>query len=45
MEHADAIYTLAMNLANKLRLVNRHDEAHQIEVWVLALVKELRGES
>ena len=43
MDHTDAIYTLAMNLANKLRLVGKHDDAHQIEVWALALIKQLRS--
>ena len=35
------LYTAGMHLAQQLRLVGLSDEAHQIEVWVLAIVKEL----
>ena len=35
------VYNAGMALANQLRLVGKHDEAHQTEVWVLALCKEL----
>jgi len=35
------VYTAGMHLAGELRLLGKHDEAHQIEVWVLALCKEL----
>ena len=35
------LYTAGMNLADALRLLGKHDESHQIEVWVLALCREL----
>ena len=35
------VYNAGMALANQLRLLGKHDEAHQTEVWVLALCKEL----
>ena len=35
------VYTAGMHLAGELRLLSKHDEAHQIEVWILALCKEL----
>ncbi len=31
------VYQAGMQLANALRLVGKHDEAHAIEVWVLEL--------
>ena len=39
------VYTAGMNLAGELRLLGKHDESHQIEVWVLALCKELEKQS
>jgi hypothetical protein len=36
------VYTAGMNLANQLRLIGKHDEAHQIEVWILSLCEDLR---
>ena len=35
----DNVYQTGMQLANALRLVGRHEDAHAIEVWVLALTK------
>ena len=35
------VYNAGMALANQLRLVGKHDEAHQTEVWVLSICKEL----
>jgi hypothetical protein len=35
------LYTNGMNLAQTLRELRMHEEAHQLEVWVLALRKEL----
>ena len=35
------VYNAGMALANQLRLIGKHDESHQIEVWTLALCKEL----
>lgn len=40
----DKVYTAGMQLANALRLAGKHEEANEIEIWVLALVKELKGE-
>lgn len=33
------VYQAGMQLANALRLVGRHEDAHAVEVWVLALTK------
>lgn len=38
---AQSLYTNGMNLAQNLRMVQMHEEAHQLEVWVLALRKEI----
>ena len=38
----DNVYQAGMQLANALRLIGKHEEAHDIEVWVLSLT---RGES
>lgn len=35
------LYTAGMNLANELRLLGKHDESREIEMWVLALCREL----
>jgi hypothetical protein len=37
------VYTAGMNLANKLRLTGQHEEANQIEIWILSLCEELKG--
>lgn len=39
----DKIYNAGMQLANALRLAGLHEEAHEIELWVLSLVIELKG--
>ena len=36
------LYTAGMNLAQQLRMSGLSDEAHQIEVWVLSLVEDLK---
>ena len=33
------VYYAGMQLANALRLVGRHEDAHAVEVWVLSLTK------
>ena len=38
---AHNIYTNGMNLAQSLREIRMHEEAHDVEVWVLALRKEI----
>jgi hypothetical protein len=35
------LYTTGMQFAGMLRLVGRHEEAHEMELWVLALQAEL----
>jgi len=34
------VYQAGMQLANALRLIGRHEDAHAVEVWVLDLTKE-----
>ena len=34
------VYHAGMQLANALRLVGKHEDAHAIELWVLKLTKE-----
>lgn len=43
--NTDKLYNAGMQLANALRLLGKHEEAHEIEMWVLAMVEELKGES
>ena len=38
---AHSLYTNGMNLAQTLREIYMDEEAHQLEVWVLALRKQL----
>jgi len=38
-EKAENAYQAGMQLANALRLMGKHDEAHRIEVWVLDLTR------
>ena len=38
----DRFYTTGMHLADCLRLMGKHDESHEVEVWVLAICKEYR---
>ena len=33
------VYQAGMQLANALRLVGRHEDAHAVEVWVLSLTR------
>lgn len=34
------VYQAGMQLAQALRLIGKHEDAHAIEVWVLELTKE-----
>ncbi len=43
--NTDKLYTAGMQLANALRLLGKHEDAHDLELWVLGLVEELKGES
>ena len=36
------VYQKGMQLAQALRLIGKHEDAHAIEVWVLELTKELQ---
>jgi hypothetical protein len=39
-EHGmEKVYQAGMQLANALRLIGKHEEAHEIEVWVLDLTR------
>lgn len=38
----DRFYTTGMHLADCLRLMGKHDESREVEVWVLAICKEIR---
>ena len=38
---AHSLYTNGMNLAQNLRLLRMHEEAHDLEVWILRLRKEI----
>jgi hypothetical protein len=40
-ETIQRLYTTGMQFAGMLRLVGRHEEAHEMELWVLALQAEL----
>lgn len=39
----DRLYQTGMQLADCLRLLGQHDASHDTEVWVLALVKEMKA--
>jgi hypothetical protein len=43
-KHIDQLYNAGMQMAHALRLLKRSEEAHEVEVWVLALRQELRQE-
>lgn len=34
------VYQAGMQLAQALRLIGRHEDAHAVEVWVLSVTKE-----
>ena len=38
----ERLYTTGMQLADCLRLLGDHEAAHETELWVLALVKEMK---
>lgn len=40
----DQLYTSGMHFANALRVVGRHEEAHDTELWVLGLQADLKHE-
>lgn len=37
----DRLYTTGMQFADCLRLLGKHEESHEVEVWVLGMVREL----
>lgn len=39
----DRLYHTGMQLADCLRLLGEHDAAHDTELWILALTKEMKG--
>lgn len=39
------VYHAGMQLANALRLVGRHEDAHAVELWVLELTKGNQNEN
>lgn len=41
----DRLYNTGMQLADCLRLLGEHDASHDTELWVIALVREFKGES
>lgn len=41
-ELIERLYTTGMHLADCLRLLGKHEESHQVELWVLSLCKEYR---
>jgi hypothetical protein len=40
-ELTDRLYTTGMQFADCLRLLGKHEESHEVEVWVLGMVREL----
>ncbi len=40
--YAEMAYQAGMQLANALRLLGKHEESHEIEVWVLNLTRGMR---
>jgi hypothetical protein len=40
-KHLSQLYTAGMHLSDALRLLGRTEEAHELELWVLALHHEL----
>jgi hypothetical protein len=42
-ELAERLYTHGMAVADCLRLLGRHEEAHQVEVWVLNNVRSVQN--
>lgn len=41
----DRLYHTGMQLADCLRLLGEHDASRDTEAWVLALVKDMKGEA
>lgn len=39
------LYTTGMGVADCLRLLGKHDESNQVEVWLLNFLKEMRNEA
>lgn len=39
----DRLYNTGMQLADCLRLLGEHDASHDTEMWVLALVEEMKA--
>jgi hypothetical protein len=40
-QNVERLYQTGMQLAHYMRLLGKHEEAHEVELWVLALKKEL----
>jgi hypothetical protein len=43
IELKDRFYHSGMQLADCLRLMGKHDECRQVELWVLALCREIES--
>jgi len=43
-QDVDRLYQTGMQFAHRLRLVGKHEEANEIEMWTLALKAQLLGE-
>lgn len=39
----DRLYTTGMQLADCLRLLGQHDASHDTELWILAMVQEMKA--
>ena len=39
--YVQRLYDLGMQLAHYMRLLGKHEEAHEVEVWVLNLKREV----
>ena len=39
----ERLYNTGMQLADCLRLLGEHEAAHDTELWVLAMVKDMKG--
>jgi hypothetical protein len=43
--NVDAFYQAGMAFANQLRLIGKHESAHEIEVYTLEIKQELENET
>jgi hypothetical protein len=39
----ERLYTTGMQLADCLRLLGEHDASHDTELWILAMVQEMKA--